>query len=107
LRDLLNHITSWAEGYLWVPLSLGLIWLFAYVAYWLTGRHPTENVDWIVGLAGNFVKCVLAILLCSIYREATGVWLTKTERLGYPRVSIAQMAHSAVALCVFAYLLSH
>ena len=107
IRETIKHFRQWAEGYLWVPLSLLSIWLFSLVAYWLTGHQPTENVDWIVGLAANFVKGVFAILLCSILRQSTGVWLTKEERLNNPRISIAQMAEMVLALWIFVYSLSH
>jgi hypothetical protein len=107
MSDLIRHLRNWAEGYLWLPLSLISIYLFAEIAYWLTGRRPQENVDWIIGLAGDFVKCVFLILLVSILRESSGVWLTKEERLANPRFSIAQMFNQSIALCVFAYLLSH
>lgn len=107
LRAIWAHLRNWAEVYLWVPVSLLSIWVLAQFAYFLTGRRPTENVDWIVGVAGGLVKCVMMIALVSIFTQGTMVWLTKEERLANPRFSIAQLLAQAVALCVFAYVLSH
>lgn len=101
------HLHNWAEGYLWVPLSLLSIWLFAQFAYFLTGRRPQENADWIVGLGANLVKCVFLILLISITRQQTGIWLTKAELIANPRLALTQTLGKCVALIVFAYLLSH
>lgn len=106
-RVVLNFFWNWREIWLWLPLALLSIWGMAEFGYFLTGRRPTENVDWIVGTAGNLVKCVFIIALLSIKRESTGVWLTKIEWLANPKIAWVQAFSEAVALCVFAYLLSH
>jgi hypothetical protein len=102
-----KHLQNWAELYAWVPVALLSIWFFAQFAYFLTGRRPAENADWIVGLGGNLVKCVFLIVLLSIARQQTGVWLTKAEQLENPSLAWAQRLETGVALCVFAYILSH
>lgn len=107
LRAVWAHLKNWTEVYLWVPASLFSIWLMAQFAYFLTGRRPTENVDWIVGVAGNLVKAVFLIALVSVFTQGTMVWLTKEERLSNAKFSIAQTLAQSIALCVFAYVLSH
>lgn len=102
-----KHLRNWAEGYLWVPLALLSIWVFAQFAYFLTGRRPQENADWIVGLGANLVKCVFLILLLSIMRQQTGVWYTKQEQIDNPNLARTQLIGTCVTLIVFAYLLSH
>jgi hypothetical protein len=104
---MIKHIRDWATAYFWVPLALLSIWLFSKVAYWLTGRKPQENADWIVGLGGNLVKCVFVILLVEITREQTGVWATKEELMANPSLAWSQTVSKCVTLIVFAYLLSH
>lgn len=102
-----KHLTDWATVYFWVPVALLSIWVFAQFAYFLTGRRPQENADWIVGMAGNLVKCVFVILFCEISRQQTGVWLTKAETLENPVAARTQAITKCVTIIVFAYLLSH
>ena len=102
-----KHIKNWLELYLWVPLSLLFIWGFAWFAYFLTGRRPQENVDWIVGLAGNFVKSVMLILLVSIFRQQCGLWLNREEQKDNPTLVWAQNILTIAAICVFGYILEH
>jgi hypothetical protein len=104
---MIRHMRDWATAYFWVPLALLSIWFFSKVAYWLTGRKPQENADWIVGLGGNLVKCVFLILLVEVTREQTGVWLTKEELKANPNLAWSQTLSKCVTLIVFAYLLSH
>lgn len=104
---MMNHLRNWATAYFWVPLALLSIWFFSKVAYWLTGRKPQENADWIVGLGGNLVKCVFVILLVEVTREQTGIWFKKDELLANPVIAWAQTVSKCVTLIVFAYLLSH
>jgi hypothetical protein len=107
IAALWKHITNWAEVYFWVPLALLSIWLFAQGAYFLTGRRPQENADWIVGLGGNLVKCVFLIVILSIVRQQTGVWWRREELMANKHLAYTQAFSSCVALIVFAYLLSH
>lgn len=102
-----KHLQNWQEIYLFFPLSLLSIWAFAQFGYFLTGRRPTENVDYIVGMAGNLVKCVCLIVLLSVKRQQTGVWLTKAEQIAHPDLARSQMIESCVIAIVFAWVLSH
>lgn len=107
MKTILNFFWNWRELWLWLPLALLSIYAMAEFGYFLTGRRPTENVDWIVGTAGNLVKCVFLIALLSILRESTGVWMTKGEQIDNPKIAAIQAFSQAVALCVFAFVLSH
>lgn len=102
-----KHLQNWQSIYLFLPLSLFAIYGFAELAYYLTGRRPTENVDWIVGTAGNLVKCVFLIVFVELYRQQTGIWMTKDEQIANPSLAWAQRLSASVALCVGAYILSH
>lgn len=102
-----KHLTDWATIWFWVPMALVAIWFFAQVAYFLTGRRPQENADWIVGMAGNLLKCVFVILFTEITRQQTGTWLTKAELIANPQLAWTQTFSKCASLLVFAYLLSH
>lgn len=102
-----GHLTNWATIYFWLPLSLLSIWLFSQFAYFLTGRRPQENLDWIVGFSFNLVKCVFVIFFVEVAREQTGVWFRKDELLANPSIAWAQTVGKCFQLFVFAYLLSH
>jgi hypothetical protein len=98
---------NWREITLFLPLSLFSIWAFAQGAYWASGRRPTENVDYVVGMSINLVKLVFLIVFLSILRESTGMWMTKEEKLENPSIVWAQTVGSSVALCVAAWVLQH
>lgn len=102
-----KHLQNWTEIYLWVPMALLSIWLFAQFAYFLTGRRPTENADWIVGVAGSLVKCVFLIVLVSISRQQTGIWLTSEEQKTNILLAVSQQAASIAMAVIFAYLIAH
>lgn len=102
-----KFLQNWKSVLLFLPLSLLAIWGFAEGAYWITGRRPTENVDWIVGTAGNLVKLVFLIIFVETYREQTGIWMTKAEQIANPSLAWSQRLSSSVALCVAAWILSH
>lgn len=102
-----KHLQNWQSIYLMLPLALLAIWGFAQGAYFLTGRRPTENVDWIVGTAGNLVKLVFLIVFVEVTRQQTGVWLTKDESLKNPDAARTQAITKCVTLIVGAYILSH
>lgn len=107
MKTIYRFLYNWRELWLWVPLAMLSIWGFAQFGFFLTGRQPTENVDWIVGMAGNLMKCILLIVILSIGRESNGVWATKIELMSYPRFHRYQTIKECVSLIVFAYLLSH
>lgn len=102
-----KHLTNWATIYFWLPLALLSVWLFSKGAYFLTGREPQENADWIVGISGNLIKCVFVIFFTEVTRQQTGVWLTKDELIANPNMAWTQTLSKCFTLLVFAYLLSH
>lgn len=102
-----THIQNWKTVYIFMPLAFFAIWLFAKGAYLLTGRKPQENVDWIVGTAGNMVKLVILIVFVEVTREATGNWYKKEELLANPSLAWSQTVSKCVTLFVGAYILSH
>lgn len=106
LAAIWRHLQNWQSIYLFVPLSLVSIWVFAQGAYFLTGRRPTENVDWIVGISGNLVKLIFLIVFVEVYRQQMGVWLTRDQQIENPSLAWAQRLSASVALCVGAYILS-
>jgi hypothetical protein len=102
-----EHIKNWPEGYLCVPLSLFLIWVFGWAAYLLSGRKPQENSDWLPGLGGNWMKCVLVILACTILCQASGEWMTPAQKILDPNRVKWNAIVQCVAIFSFSYLLSH
>lgn len=102
-----KHLRNWQSVYLFLPVSLLSIWLFAKMAYFLTGRQPQENADWIVGTAGNAVKLIFLIVFVELLRQQTGVWYTREQLIANPQLGWEQAFSKAVALCVGCYILSH
>ena len=51
-----RHMKNWKSVYFLAPIAFFLIWLFAKLAYLITGYRPTANGDWIPEAAGNAVK---------------------------------------------------
>lgn len=102
-----THIQNWKTVYIFMPVAFFLIWLFSKGAYLITGRKPQENVDWIVGVAGNSVKLVILIVFCELIRESTGTWHTKEELIAHPEIGWRQDFAKCVYLIVGAYILSH
>lgn len=102
-----KHLRDWAEGYLFLPLALLLIPGAALLIYWLTGRAPSESLDWLLDLAGRVFVVVIALVLTSISIEATGTWLTKSEKLANPVVYIASTVSKLILLALFLFVLTH
>lgn len=107
LKAVWNNLYNWLEGYFWLPLSLLLIIGAAKYVHFLTGRPSVESPDWIVGFSYRFVACIAVILLCSIMREATGIWLTKEEQKVNVVLACAQRFTTCFFAALFTYLLLH
>ncbi|MGA3171408.1 MAG: hypothetical protein ABSE62_10375 [Chthoniobacteraceae bacterium] len=108
LRAIGGHIVAWLEWYFWVPLALCCIHLSAILYTFLThGRSVQEDPAWIVDQSAQLVRCVLAIALVSIFKQATGVWWTKAEMQQRPAIAVVDSAIGFLALCAFSYVLSH
>lgn len=102
-----KHIRSWLEAYLWLPVSLLSIWAAAHFAYWLTGRRPEENADFIVGYAQRTVLIVLLVGLFSMSRQQTGFWLTKEEAMANHYMATLQVIVQLFTMGLFAYIFLH
>jgi hypothetical protein len=104
---IVKHFRDWMEGYFFLPLALVLIPCSALLVYWLTGRSPQENMDWLLELAGRIFVVVIAMVLVSISTEVQGTWLTKVEKLANPVVyGISTLAKLALFV-IFLYFLTH
>lgn len=109
MKTILKHIQAWLEIYFWVPLFLLLIPAAIYYAHWLTGRPPAspESVDWIIEFAYRLIAAIFVIVLVSVAREQTGVWMTKEEE----KANVKLAAIHAITKCffagLFAYILLH
>lgn len=100
------HISQWTELYGWVPLSLLGIWLFAKFATFLLGRKPLDQGYDFVGLGFKLSICVFLILLLSITRQATGVWVSKAEQVLHIKHLIwAQRAKTIAMAIIFTYII--
>jgi hypothetical protein len=102
-----NHLSNWAEVYLWVPVSLVGIFAAAELSYFLTGRRPTENADWLVDYSAKAVQMVAIIALTSIAKEALGMWMNKEEKLTNPYAYMVNSASTIILFIVVAYVFLH
>ena len=108
MKTIWNHIINWLEFYLWVPVSLSLIWLSVSFHYAMTGRPTGEDpYEWIVGFAPQFVKAILAIVLVSISKEAFGSWLNKQEKLSNPMYASVSIVCSTAIFIALLFAFSH
>lgn len=107
MRTVVKNLRNWLEGYFWMPVALILVYLATKYVYFLTGRPSIESPEWITGFAYRFVACIAVVLLCSITREATGVWLNKEEQKENVALAIAQKATTCFFGALFVYLLLH
>ncbi len=107
LNEFWEHLTSWAELYLWVPIALLMVPLTIETHYYMVGRPSGEDpYQFLVGMAPRFVAIVIAITLSSIYQEARGGWLTREQKIESPLFSSVQSVCSMIIVIAFAWLLS-
>jgi hypothetical protein len=99
-----QHIMNWLEVYLWVPVSLIGIFGAAQLAYFLTGRRPTENADWLVDYSSKAVQCVAVIALTSIAKQALGSWLTRDQKIENPYVYTINTISTLIIFGIITYL---
>ena len=106
LAAIKDHLFNWAELYGWVPLSLLGIILFAKFSTFLLGRKPLDQGYDFVGLGFKLSICVFLILLLSITRQATGVWVTKAKQVMHIKHLIwAQRAKTVAMAIIFTYII--
>lgn len=104
LLGLVRHIENWVEGYLWVPLLLFCVWGAGQLDYFLTGRRPMTNADWLVDYSSVAVKSILVILFAAILKQSGSIFLTKEERFKHPFLSMVSDLFTLGAACFFGYL---
>lgn len=102
-----KHLKDWATSYFWVPLMFFMIWVFAQGAYFLTGRRPQENVDWIVDIARALVVGVCIVLVMEIKRQQTSHWWPAEKLEKYPHIAWSQTVTSCVTFVALVYLFTH
>lgn len=107
MKTIVANLRNWLEGYFWLPVSLLLCYGALVYARFLSGRPSIESPDWIVGFSYRFVACVAVVLLCSITREATGIWLTKDEQKANVILACGQKLVTCFFGALFAYMLLH
>lgn len=101
-------VKNWMEVWFWVPLALCSIIFTAQFCYMLTGRSPSdESADYIMGYAQRLVVCVLVIVMTSVFKEATGVWLTKKEKIDNPMTSLIGDVKIMLSAVIFTYIFLH
>jgi len=102
-----KHITNWLEAYFWIPMALISILLLSHFAYYLSGRWPKANLDFLPEFGFRILQCIVVIVLVSISRQSVGIWLTKEEQIKNPNLAIAQKASSLILFILWAYVLVH
>jgi hypothetical protein len=105
LRKLLQNVENWAEVYFWVPVAFMSIYFMSLAAFWLSGRAPRMSLDWMPELGANLFKCVCAIVLTSIVKEALWGWLNVQDKIASPVLALTRMGFEVVALMAFLYVL--
>jgi hypothetical protein len=107
LKRIRHHLFNWAEGYLWIPLALASIIGASMLVQALTGHSPKENIDWLLDYASVSVKAVLIIVFTSVFKQATGSWMTKEEKFAHPGLTLLSDVKILVTFLAFVYLFSH
>lgn len=109
IKKIWDHFINWLEIYFWVPFTLLLILGAIKYAYFITGRPPTspESADWMVEFAYRLVAAIFVIVLVSIAREQTGVWMTKEEQKANVKLAAIQAVTKCFFAGLFAYMLLH
>lgn len=107
IKKIYDHLANWAEVYLWVPVSLLGIFGAAQLSYFLTGRRPVENADWLVDYSSKAVQMVAIIALTSIAKEALGHWMTMEERKANPFLAVINTFATLVTFLTVTYVFTH
>ncbi len=102
-----THLFDWAEFYIWVPIALLSIIGAAEFEYFLNGHRPEEGVGWIGDYASRATAIVLVIVACSVYKQATGTWMTKDDKMAHPFLAMVGSALTLGSAILFAYILLH
>lgn len=106
MNKFFQHFKSWPEFYLAIPAVLLALPGAALLCYYLSGRAPQANLDWLMDLDARVIQASLAILSVSVARQAFGTWTTKEEKLAHPVWSTGQSVLTLCALLAFLYFFS-
>lgn len=90
-----------------LPLTIAAIAGAGLFQYFLTGRDPKENLSWLTDFSSVSMKCALIIVFTSAYKQASGVWLTKQDKLENPGRALIDDMKAIIALLVFTYVFLH
>ncbi len=110
MKSFLKHIADWFEAYLVLPFSIFAISLANWYYYFQTGRSPTiaeGGLDWITGMVPRIVAITVAIIFVSIFKQATGAWMSKEEQLSNPAMAIADKAGRILMFAILLHYLSN
>lgn len=102
-----KHLTDWSEAYLWVPLVLCSIWLSGKLVELWTHHPAKENIDWLVDYQAVAYKCVWIIVFTSIFKQATGTWLSKQEKFDHPVAAFIGDVKILLSFLAFVWLFTH
>ena len=105
IKGLIANLQNWTEVYFWVPVAFLSIYVLSLSAYWLSGRAPRVNLDWMPELGVNLFKAVCAIVLTSITKEALWGWMTMQSKTKSPWFAWARMVVEALTLLLFVWVL--
>lgn len=107
-----HHLCNWAEGYLWLPLSLLAVWSSANLYIYIVGAPVMENPIWLVGYSEKLVQLILLLLVATITKQQTGgAWLCKDEKISLMRThqgyAVTESLKIPFYLTLAAYILLH
>lgn len=103
-----NHLKNWFVEYFFVPLSLVFIWGAVELHFLIVGRPSQDDpYQWMVNAAPRLSMAILGIAVISLLRQATGVWLTKFEKLNHPIYASVQTVCSTASYIYLLFYFSH
>lgn len=106
-RAIWKHLSNWTEAYLWVPVSLAMIYGTAQFAYFLSGRRPAESPDFLVDYAGKAVEAIFIIALTSVAKQAWGSWMTLKQKLDHPYAYTISSITTLLTAGLITYIFLH
>ena len=109
MKTFIHHLRNWLEIYLWIPLSVVSIQLFAVLYYYITGRAVVDDPwGWLVDSGPQIFRVIVAIALTSIFVEAGTIgWLTPDQAEKNPILASVKAVCRVIALCAILLFFSH
>lgn len=108
-NPIVQFFVNWAPECSALLASFAFIYGAAELIFFLTGRRPQDNGQWILDYASKFALCAIVIFLVSQFKQAsgTGSWMTKEERFEHPYLATVSDIKVCFSLAVFAYIWLH